>query len=108
MTQSPYGRAKKKEYIFEYRVAVTLTTGASVDGAVSLGADARVGALSVHTLAVAADPRDCPAFVDVCHTNTQKKNTSVLWSPSKEQLNVDAVKRYYCCPCMKSSLFKIS
>lgn len=50
-----------------------MTTGASVGGAVSLGADARVGALSVHTLAVAADPRARPAFVDVCHTHTQNK-----------------------------------
>lgn len=55
-TKPIQSRKKAKKYIFKYRFAVTLTTRASVDGAVSLGANARVGALSVHTLAVAADP----------------------------------------------------
>lgn len=49
-------------------VAATLTTGASVGGAVALGAEAHVGALSVQTLAVAAHARDGRTFVDICHT----------------------------------------
>lgn len=63
-------------------VAVTLTTGASVGGDVTLGADARVGALGVQALAVAADPRDGCTFVDICHTHTHTQNTHQRWSCS--------------------------
>lgn len=75
---------KKNLYIHRnVDFVATLTTGASVGGDVSLGADARVGALSVHTPAVAADPWDGLTFVGVFQENTQRKTRQCSGCPRK-------------------------
>lgn len=82
----------------------TLTAGPSVGGAISLGTDARVGALGVQTLTAPTNARDGQAFVDICRTH---KNICTYESALYRIGFIGRIYKIYseiCCLCLTNAL----
>lgn len=82
----------------------TLTAGPSVGGAVPLGADARVGALGVETLAVPTDARGGRTFVDICRTHENIRTYESAWYRIGFIGHIYKMYNEICCLCLTNAL----